>query len=1202
MVVPIGGGIWTASASIQSKALNPRMDSSGEKRFKRLSSTKTGIDLIPAFPEEANVEMLYDQTSGNGVAVGDYDGDGLPDIYFSNYSGENRLFRNLGEWKFEDVTDNAGVACSGVWTGGVAFADIDNDGDLDLFVCAYDAENLLFVNQGSGSFLEQAKAFGLDYRGASSMMSFADYDNDGDLDGYLVTHRLRREEAGEVPNSAKEAFDRGIIVMNESGEPVIAPKYRKWYHLFDLGNGGYRIHIAGSEDVLYRNDGKGRFEVVNESAGISGYNIGLSANWWDYNQDGNLDIYVSNDYKGADKLYRNNGDGTFIDVIEDVVPHIPWYSMGADAGDVNNDGRIDFLATDMAGSNHYRSKMAMGDMSKDRWFFVNAKPQQYMRNALFLNTGVGRMFEAAQMSGIASTDWTWSPKFGDLNNDGWVDLFITNGMSRDFMNSDLQRSEVQRGGEMWRDMPIFKQENMAFENRYGDFREVGREWGLDEFSAAYGAALADFDRDGDLDIVVSNFGQEVSLFENRSGDQHSVLLRLVGINSNRWGVGARVEARISDSVQVRQLTLAQGFMSSNEPLAHFGLGQNSSVDELIVEWPSGIKQRFENLEANRFYTITESTGFEEFARRPEVSIPLFEEMDTAPYYRHTERSYNDYTRQPLMPQKVSQLSAGIAVGDADGDGRDDYYFCGPRGQSGALVFGKGRGTVEPFKGDALSEDMSALFFDADGDGDEDLYVVSGSNECGPGDVSLSDRLYINRGNGHYMKAARGIIPDFRDSGSAVAAADFDRDGDLDLFVGGYAVPGQYPLAADNHLLRNEGGTFVAIEDEANGLAKSGIVTSALWTDADGDGWIDLMLAHRWGAPRLFRNDEGRLVDSSQKAGLTGLTGWWQGIAGGDFDHDGDMDYALTNTGLNTKYKATAEKPATLFFGDVEGTGKSKIIEAKYEKDVCYPVRGFSCSSYAIPSLRKKFDTYNSFALSSLQDIYSEITLGAMNKLEAVTLESGVLLNDGDAKFVFKPLPRLAQIAPGNGVVVSDFNGDRHQDLFIAQNNYGPEPETGHMDGGLSLLLAGDGLGGFEAIWPRESGIVIPGDAKSVVMSYVDGDARPDLLVGRNNDSSIALRRKQIEGADAVRVKLRGQPGNPNAIGARVRIYDTGGLMQMAEVAAGSGYMAQSTSILAFTAMKPLVLARIEILWPDGQKSVRESPEADANGLIVIEQP
>ncbi len=1198
----MSGDVWTTGVSIQSKALNPRTDSPVENRFERLSSAKTGIGLVPAFPEEANVEMLYDQTSGNGVAVGDYDGDGLPDIYFSNYSGENRLFRNLGEWKFEDVTDKAGVACSGVWTGGVAFADVDNDGDLDLFVCAYDAENRLFVNEGNGSFSEQAKGFGLDYRGVSSMMSFADYDNDGDLDGYLVTHRLRLEEAGEVPNSAKEAFDRGIIVMNESGKPVIARKYRKWYHLFDLGNGGYRIHIAGSEDVLYRNDGKGRFEIVNGTAGISGYDIGLSANWWDYNHDGNLDIYVSNDYKGADKLYRNNGDGTFTDVVEDVVPHMPWYSMGADAADVNNDGRIDFLATDMAGSNHYRSKMAMGDMSKDRWFLVNSNPQQYMRNALFLNTGVGRMFEAAQMLNVANTDWTWSPKFGDLNNDGWVDLFITNGMSRDFMNSDLQRSEVQRGGEMWRDMPIFKQENMAFENRHGDFSEVGREWGLDELSAAYGAALADFDRDGDLDIVVSNFGQEVSLFENRSCGHHSVLLRLVGVRSNRWGVGARVEAHVSDSVQVRQLMLAQGFMSSNEPIVHFGLGQNSFVDELIVEWPSGVRQRFENLEANRLYTITESVEYAESVQRPEDSVSFFEEMKAAPYFQHTERSYDDYTRQPLIPQKVSQLSAGIAVGDADGDGRDDYYFCGPKGQSGALVFGKGRGTVEPFKDDALSEDMSALFFDADSDGDLDLYVVSGSNEYEPGDALLADRLYLNQGKGRFKKAAPGLIPEFRDSGSAVAAADFDRDGDLDLFVGGYAVPGQYPLAADNHLLRNEGGTFVAIDSEANGLAKSGIVTSALWTDADGDGWIDLMLAHRWGAPRLFRNDQGRLVDSSRGAGLAELTGWWQGIAGGDFDHDGDMDYALTNTGLNTKYKATAEKPATLFFGDVEGTGKSKIIEAKYEKDVCYPVRGFSCSSYAIPSLRKKFDTYNSFALSSLQDIYSEITLGAMNKLEAVTLESGVLLNDGDAKFVFKPLPRLAQIAPGNGVVVSDFNGDRHQDLFIAQNNYSPEPETGHMDGGLSLLLAGDGLGGFKAIWPSESGIVIPGDAKSVVMSYVDDDAWPDLLVGRNNDSSIALRHKQMEGADAVRVKLKGQPGNPNAIGARVRIYDTEELMQMEEVAAGSGYMAQSTSILAFTAMKPLTLARIEVLWPNGRNSVLESPQADANGLIVIEQP
>ncbi|MCI0539512.1 MAG: CRTAC1 family protein, partial [Verrucomicrobiales bacterium] len=568
--------------------LNRAAASEAKSLFERLPGQQTGIDLIHEFPKDVPFEYLQDQNFGSSVCVADYDEDGKPDIFLSNYNRGNRLYRNLGDWRFEDVTVRAGVSGEGRWCAGAVFVDIDNDGDLDLYVCVFNAPNLLYVNQGDGTFREQARTFGLDFAGASVMMAFADYDLDGRLDAYLVTHRLNVATDFRLPRTSKEAFSRKIVQAEPGGRLAVGAAHSELFEIIDKGKGRTELIIAGQRDYLWHNDGNGKFRDVTARAEIRGNDIGLAATWWDYNGDGLPDLYVSNDYKGPDHLYRNQGDGTFIDVARSALPHVPWASMGADIADINNDGRMDLIATDMAASTHVRRMMINGDLEKERWFLIIADPRQYGRNALFLGTDLDHLLEAAHLTGLESTDWTWSPKFGDLDNDGWTDLFIANGMSRDFVNGDLLNRMKERGNRGWLSTPVLREANLAFRN-LGDlqFKKVGTEWGLDQISASSGAAFADLDRDGDLDLIVANFGEPVSVFRNASEAGHRVLVRLKGTRSNSWGIGATVSAVTTSGRQTRCLALSSGFISANEPLVHFGLGDQNEIRRLSVEWPSG---------------------------------------------------------------------------------------------------------------------------------------------------------------------------------------------------------------------------------------------------------------------------------------------------------------------------------------------------------------------------------------------------------------------------------------------------------------------------------------------------------------------------------------------------------------------------------------------------------------------------------------
>ena len=1050
------------------------------------------------------------------------------------------------------------------------------------------------MNNGDGKFTEEAERFGLAINAASVMMCFADYDLDGDLDGYLVTNRLVTEGGKHVlPKNSQAVLNSGILQRKQRSVRV-APEYEDLFAIMSKGEEGrFELVIAGQEDVLLRNDG-GVFRTVNREAGITGHGIGLSAVWWDYDGDGWPDLYVSNDYKGADQLYHNNGDGSFTNVIETICPHTPWYSMGADVGDINNDGWVDLFASDMSGTSHYRQKVSMGDMSDDAWFLDLSRPPQYMRNTMFVNPGGGRMLEVAQMAGISSTDWTWSPKFGDLDNDGLLDLFVANGMSRDFMHSDLA-NVGSRSSDNWKEQPILREKNLAFRNK-GDleFEEVGELWGLDELSASYGASLADLDRDGDLDLVTTDFDGPLLVYENQTQTGNRLLLKLVGTTSNRQGIGARVSIRTSDGQQTRVVTTAQGFMSSNESLVHFGLG-DASVDAVTIRWPSGIVQELDGPKLNTLTTITEPATPVGGNESQDRSLrPVFTHVETFSAFRHRERPFDDYAAQPLLPAKKSQRGPGVACADINGDRADDFYFGGASGSAGSLVLGGVIRDATPaaIVEDSECEDMGAIFFDADADGDLDLYVVSGGVEAPNGSPLLRDRLYI-QSNGEFLRG-EGVLPPIAESGSCVCASDFDRDGDLDLFVGGHCVPGSYPHSSPSRLLRNDGGMFAdATEELAPDLLETQLVNGAIWSDANGDGAADLIVAQAWGTIDVFLNRNGRL-EKSNGTGLSPYTGWWNGIVGGDIDGDGDIDYVVTNIGLNTKYHADPEHPVRLFTGDFDGGGKQRLVEAKYDGGILLPERGKSCSTAAMPILASRFSTYEAFALAGLEEVYTKEALDNATSLSATTLESGILINDGSAHYEFRPLPRFAQIAPSSGAVLTHLDGDGHLDLVLAQNDFSPQRETGRMDGGVSLFLRGDGLGGFVELWPHQSGISVGGDAQCVVVTDLNRDHRPDLIFGVNDQPWTSF--VSEKGDEFLVIRLVGAAGNPTAVGARVEVELSSGRTLMQETYAGSGYLSQSGSELFFGVGRSSAHT-VHVTWPDGSHTTSKVDSSD----MVIER-
>ncbi len=1213
VVLLVGLGACSKSApapvpAIESAPLRERPAVDGT-RFLRLDPTATGLDFRNELRRENAVAYVY---SGAGVAVGDYDGDGLPDVYLVSQDGPNKLFRQTAPLRFQDVTAAVGGLDGGdAWGTAATFADVDGDGDLDLYVCNLESPNLLYVNLGDGTFREGAAAFAIDAVAACMGASFADYDNDGDLDLYLLTNRVLGSQLPpeivaevrlpeDVRKTKAQLFPPYPKFETGDGGVTVPEGYEDFYAAI-----GERVFVAGQRDRLLRNDG-GRFVDVSGPAGIRDQGNGLSAVFWDCDDDGWLDLYVANDLHSPDHFYRNRGDGTFEDVTKDALPYTTFFSMGSDFGDVDGDGRFDLCVADMSSTTHYMGKMLMGNMNTHRWFLENAEPRQHMRNALFVNTGTGRFLEAAYLCNVASTDWTWTVLLRDLDEDSRLDLFATNGIPVFAEDPDVGRrfsslweeGKRQQALDLYRHLRRIDERNVVRANR-GDwqFADVGAEWGLDELGVGQGAVVTDLDGDGDLDVIVNNQNQPASLFENRTAGTHRALVRLRGTLSNRHGVGARITLVAGGATQTRLMMPARGYMSAGDPVEHFGLGPATRIERLEVRWPSGHVQRFVDLAADHVHTIGEPvTTPPPRAAAAAPELPLFAAGELTGV-RHVEAPFDDFALQPLLPHQLSKQGPGVACGDVDGDGRDDLFVGGAAGSAGTLLLARADGTFAPRPGpwvaEAAAEDLGALFFDADADGDLDLYVASGGVEAKQGDAAQRDRLYRNDGAGAFAPAAEAL-PDDRTSSSCVVAADYDRDGDLDLFVGGRVVPGRYPEAPPSRILRNDAGTFRDVTaDLAPQLRAAGMVSAAVWTDLDGDGWPDLAVAAQWQPLRVHRNERGeRLVDGTSALGLDTVRGIWNGLEAGDLDGDGDIDLVAANLGLNTKYKASQESPLQLFARDFDGNGTFDVVESKRQKGTELPVRGLSCSSEAMPFLAEKFPTYHAFASATLAEIYGRETLAECLEVSADELRHVVFENRGE-RFVRHALPRIAQVSTGFGIGLLDFDLDGDLDLALAQNSFSPEPETGRTAGGLGALLENRGGFVFEPVPARRSGLVAPDDGKAVAVLDLDRDARPDFLVA-TNDGPVRMFAARAD-RPGLAVRLRGTAGNPTAVGAFVELVRPDGVRCVREVKAGGGYLAQGTAT-AFFGPAPAG-SRIRVRWPDGRAT--EHAVAAATGLLEL---
>ena len=1069
--------------------------------FELLAPERTGVTFANRLPEDTafNILNYLYYYNGGGVAAGDVNGDGLPDLYFTANLGSNRLYLNRGKYRFEDVTDRAGVADAEGWKTGVTMADVNGDGRLDLYVSAVDylgmhGHNVLYVNNGDGSFTDRTAEYGLEFAGYSTQALFFDYDGDGDLDMYLLNHSTHTERA--VGSTADRAARN--------------PK-------------------AG--DRLYRND-RGHFTDVSEAAGIyggaEGFGLGVVAS--DLDLDGCPDLYVANDFQENDFLYHNNCDGTFTESIATATGHTSRFSMGVDAADFNNDGRPDLAVLDMLPEQEKILKTSANAESFNLFDLqrrAGYRPQ-YARNTLQLNRGRGRFSEIGYLAGVYATDWSWAPLFADLDNDGFKDLFITNGIYRrpndlDYINyvgneavqASLAGGITRENLALLERLPRIPIANFAYRNN-GDltFTDRAAAWGLAQPGFSNGAVYADLDHSGALDLVVNNVNAPAAIYRNRAREVtggHYLTVALRGAGGNTSGIGARVTIRHDGRLQVLEQMPTRGFQSSVEPRLHFGLGRSTRVDSLVVVWPDRRSELLTGLAADRTITLSqEHAAGGSSGRRGTPAGPLFADV-TIPLgldFKHAENTPTDYNREPLMPHLLSTEGPALAVGDVDGDGLDDLYIGGAKWQAGMLYLQRRDGTFRagdrrPFQADSLAEDVAAVFFDADGDGHPDLYVVSGGNEFRGDHDALQDRLYRNDGRGGFHRVA-GALPRLSESGSCVVPGDFDGDGDLDLFVGRKVTARGYGLTPASYLLENDGtGRFRDVTSQkAPGLAEAGMVSSAAWVDLDRDGKLDLVVAGEWMPVRVFRQEHLRFVDRTAEAGLSGTGGWWNTVTAVDLRGTGRRDLVLGNLGRNAYVRASPEEPARLYLGDFAHNGGLEQILTFYKHGVSYPLAGRDELVRLIPQLRSRFPSYAAFGASRIEDILPAEDLRQARVLEARRFASSLALDRGNGTFELRPLPIEAQFAPIRAVLADDFDGDGHTDLLVAGNFYGVPPVLGQYDASYGLLLRGDGAGGLEPVDLEASNLVLVGQVRH--LGLLRGAAGARLIVAARNDDRLQV--------------------------------------------------------------------------------------------------
>lgn len=1069
--------------------------------FTELKSEDTGITFSNRITENdtmniVSFEYIY---NGGGVALGDFNNDNKTDVYFTGNQVSNKLYLNKtvdssSELKFVDVTDKAKVSGEGRWNSGVSLIDINNDKLLDIYVSvtvkkrADQRANLLYINQGIDkdgvpTFKEMAKEYGIADTTHTTTAAFFDYDNDGDLDLYLVVNEM---QDSRFPNKYEE---KGKITTSKK------------------------------TDKLYKNTlekGVVHFEDVSKEAGIFDDAFGLGINITDINQDGWKDIYVTNDFLTNDLLYINNKNGTFTEKAKEYFKHTSYSAMGNDVSDINNDGLVDIIALDMMPANNYRKKMMTPANSyatyqnNDRFDYT----YQYARNTLQLNQGKNPIngqpvfSEIGLLAGVAETDWSWAPMVTDFDNDGFRDIIITNGFPRDITDLDFMAYRSSVGNlatpmYLLNYIPSVKLTNFAFHNngKLG-FDDVSDKWGITQPSSSNGAAYADLDNDGDLDYIVNNINDSASVYQNnliqlKPQESNYLRIKFVGSKNNIAGIGASVEIKYAKGEkQVYEHSLYRGYLSTVEPIAHFGLGKHKQITQLKVTWGDGKIQIINNLRANQVITLEEKNATPplpdvELAKGNLIFADISEKLNVN--YIHEEEDYIDFNVQKLIPHKLSQFGPALSVGDVNGDGIEDVFVGGSNNHKGKFLIQSkdGKFSVQDLLStkdgkDKITEDMGTLLFDADADGDLDLYIVSGSSEFQVGSPSLQDQLYLNDGKGHFQLEVNAL-PKFLKSGSCVKAADYDHDGDLDLFIGGRVEPSAYPKPVSSYILRNDKGKFTDVTTQtAPQLKNIGMICDVTWSDFDNDGWQDLVLAGEFMPITFLKNEKGVFgFAQTPNTSIANKIGWWNSITSGDFDNDGDIDYIAGNVGNNTLMRASDEQPVSIYAKDFNNDGFYDAIPTVYFKDLEgkpqeFPYNTRDDLAKQFIQTRQRFQNYAKFSQATIKEILKPEELQDALILKANWLKSSYIENKGNGTFEVKELPIQAQFAPIFGMITQDFDQDGNLDVLLTGNDFGAEISVGRHDALNGLLLKGDGKGNFNAISLEKSGYCVMGDAKSLV--------------------------------------------------------------------------------------------------------------------------
>ncbi|MBS0000135.1 MAG: VCBS repeat-containing protein [Cyclobacteriaceae bacterium] len=1137
--------------------------------FRSLSPTQTGIYFENKLHETDTFNSLFYEYyfNGSGLAIADVNNDGLSDIIFGGNMLKSRLYLNKGNMKFEDITEQAGINTSGRWVTGVSMVDLNCDGWMDIYLCVGgnildNYQNLLYMNDGHGpipAFTEQAEAVGLDDAGYSTQAAFFDYDLDGDLDMYLVTSSMK------IPN--KNA------VRNRSPDGSVI-----------------------NTDRLYRNEGIDPdknlpyFRNVSKEAGIIWDGFGLGICISDINRDGWPDVYVANDYISNDLLYINQRDGTFRDMVSSYFKHQSYSAMGMDIADFNNDGLVDVFTLDMLPEDYFRKRIMAGNMRDYRRYQVEQMTgysRQYIRNMLQMNNGeINGQYsfsEIGQLAGVFETDWSWAPLFADFDNDGYKDLFIGNGIPQDLTNMDfsaLWQTKMNENPDISFDVlgkilmdDLSKRGNVKKPNVF--FRNGGNlffenktvAWGMDQPSYSNGAAFADLDNDGDLDLVLNNIDDPASVYQNalihhheRDSNSHYLGIRLTGSRLNPGGIGAKITLYHEGNLQYHEHFPVRGFQSMVDLNIHFGLGKTGMIDSIAIVWPDGREQKlFHILPDQRLTLKYDDAELIETDPGKNKNRKIFTEVsaETKIRYEHSEKEFLDFNIQPLVPHLYSREGPGIAVGDVNGDGLEDFFVGGATGKSGKVFIQQITGEFLPSElpGNNNFEDMGALFFDADSDGDNDLYVVSGGTGLPPGNPFYADRIYLNLGEGRF-RLAENALPDNRVCGSQVTAADFDKDGDLDLFVCGRVLLENYPLPDRSFLFRNDSKgpddiRFTDITAEvAPGLERPGLISAALWTDYDQDGWLDLMLAGEWMPLRIFKNDHGRFTEVTSTTGLETYSGWWNSIMAADFDQDGDVDYVAGNLGLNTRFKVSPEQPMRIFAKDFDNNGQIDPVCSYYVQGKSYPIYHRNIMISQIPILQKTFRTYEDYARATIDDILDEKQLQGAFMAECRYFNSAFFENLGNGSFRIRSLPVEAQFAPVFGMLTNDFDADGNFDLLLVGNSYSSSVEDGQFDAFTGLFLKGDENGGFLPVPAGKSGFFVDGDAKGMAeLTLSNGNS---LILVAQNSGEMKVFENQRFGIDPV-------PLNDDDMYADITYHN--GKTERREFYYGSGYLSNSSRVL-----------------------------------------